>query len=116
MHFIHFAKNSTFHCEIKHIDVRYHYLRVVLDEKFLELLKIYTDDHGSDIWPIFYQGVSLRLIVCVSWQSPPHSWEVMDPFLFGENSFFSFCLWGSQLSLLAIVRCVIFEAIGIQND
>lgn len=46
---IHLAKNSTFHAKSKHIDVRYHWIRDVLDAKFLELEKIHTDDNGSDM-------------------------------------------------------------------
>ncbi|KAF3634692.1 putative phosphatidylserine synthase 2-like [Capsicum annuum] len=45
---IHPGKNSTFHGRSKHIDVRYHWIRDVLDSKLLELEKIHTDDNGSD--------------------------------------------------------------------
>ena len=47
--FIHLGKNSTFHGRSKHIDVRYHCIRDVLDSKLLELEKIHTDDKGSDM-------------------------------------------------------------------
>ena len=43
------GKNSTFHGRSKHIDVRYHWIRDVLDSKFLELEKIHTNDNGSDM-------------------------------------------------------------------
>lgn len=46
---IHLAKNSTFHAKSKHIDVRYFWIRDVLDAKLLELEKIHTDDNGSDM-------------------------------------------------------------------
>ncbi|KAF3657946.1 hypothetical protein FXO37_14648 [Capsicum annuum] len=40
-------KNSTFHGWSKYIDVRYHWIRDVLDSKLLELEKIHTDENGS---------------------------------------------------------------------
>ena len=46
---IHLSKNSTFHSRSKHIDVRYHWIREVLNDKLLELEKIHTDDNGSDM-------------------------------------------------------------------
>ncbi|GMI93104.1 hypothetical protein HRI_002979700 [Hibiscus trionum] len=33
----------------KHIDVRYHWIRDVLEAKLLELEKIHTDDNGADM-------------------------------------------------------------------
>ncbi|CAL1407753.1 unnamed protein product [Linum trigynum] len=39
-------KSSTWS---KHIDVRYHWIRDVLEEKLLELNKVHTDDNGSDM-------------------------------------------------------------------
>lgn len=38
---IHLSKNSTFHSRSKHIDVRYHWIRDVLDSKLLQLEKIF---------------------------------------------------------------------------
>ena len=46
---IHLGKNSTFHARSKHIDVRYHWIRDVLNSKLLELEKIHTDDNGADM-------------------------------------------------------------------
>ena len=46
---IHLSKNLTFHSKSKHIDVRYHWIKQVLEEKQLLLEKIHTDDNGSDI-------------------------------------------------------------------
>ena len=45
---IHLSKNSTFHSRSKHIDVRHHWIRDVLDEKLLQLEKVHTDENGSD--------------------------------------------------------------------
>ena len=46
---IHLSKNSSFHYRTKHIDVRYHWIRDVLDMKLLHIQKIHTDDNGSDM-------------------------------------------------------------------
>jgi len=46
---IHLGKNLTFHSKlVSNIDVRYHWIRNVLDTKFLELEKIHNDKNGSD--------------------------------------------------------------------
>lgn len=46
---IHLCKNSTFHSRSKHIDVRYHWIRDVLESKRLVLEKVHTDDNGADM-------------------------------------------------------------------
>jgi len=46
---IHLGKNSTFHSRSKHIDVRYHWIRDVLDVRLLELAKVHTDDNGANM-------------------------------------------------------------------
>ncbi|CAH9086863.1 unnamed protein product [Cuscuta epithymum] len=46
---IHLGKNPTFHSRSKHIDVRYHWIRDVLDARQLELVKVHTDDNGADM-------------------------------------------------------------------
>ena len=46
---IHLSKNSTFHSKSKNIDVRYHWIRDVLEEKLLQLKKFYTNENGSDM-------------------------------------------------------------------
>ncbi|GMJ01978.1 hypothetical protein HRI_003867000 [Hibiscus trionum] len=46
---IHLGKNSTFHARPKYIDVRYHWIRDVLEANLLELEKIHTDDNGADM-------------------------------------------------------------------
>ena len=46
---IHLAKNSSYHSQTKHIDVRYHWIRDVVSSKLLKLEKIHTDDNGSDM-------------------------------------------------------------------
>ncbi|KAK9697582.1 hypothetical protein RND81_08G046600, partial [Saponaria officinalis] len=46
---IHLAKNPAYHLRSKYIDVRYHWIRDVLEEKKLQLVKIHTDDNWSDM-------------------------------------------------------------------
>ena len=46
---IHLSKNSTYHSRSKHIDVRYHWIRDVLELKELQLEKVHTNDNGSDM-------------------------------------------------------------------
>ena len=43
------ARNPVFHAKTKHIDVKYHFIREVLDSKLLELVKVHTDDSSADI-------------------------------------------------------------------
>ena len=46
---IHLAKNSTFHSKAKHIHLKYHYIRFVLDEELLKLEKIHTSQNPADM-------------------------------------------------------------------
>jgi len=46
---IHLSKNLTFHSRSNHIDVRYHWIRNVLDARLLELAKVRTNDNGADM-------------------------------------------------------------------
>ena len=46
---IHLSKNASFHSRSKHIDVRYHWIRDVLDSKQMQLEKVHTDDNGADM-------------------------------------------------------------------
>ena len=42
---IHLAKNSALHSKTKHIQLRYHFIRSVLEDGQLKLDKIHTDDN-----------------------------------------------------------------------
>lgn len=46
---IHLSKNSTFHSRSKHIDIKYHWIRDVLDAKLLEVQKVHTNENGADM-------------------------------------------------------------------
>ena len=46
---IHLAENDSFHARMKHIDVKYHDIRLWLKNKEFELVKIHTDCNPADI-------------------------------------------------------------------
>ena len=46
---IQLAKNPMFHSRSKHIDIHYHWIREVLDEKKLKLEKIHTNFNWYDM-------------------------------------------------------------------
>jgi hypothetical protein len=46
---IHLAKNSTFHSNTKHIQLRYHFIRSVLEDGHLKLEKIYTSHNPANM-------------------------------------------------------------------
>ena len=43
------AKNPVFHAKTKHIDVKYHFIRDMLEDKLLDLVKVHTDDNPADL-------------------------------------------------------------------
>ena len=46
---IHLAKNVAYHSRTKHIQRRYHWLREKVDDGEFTLVKIHTDENGSDM-------------------------------------------------------------------
>jgi len=46
---IYLAKNQAYHARTKHIDVRFHFVREILDEGDIKLLKIHTEENPVDI-------------------------------------------------------------------
>ena len=38
-----------FHAKTKHIFVKYHFIRDVLEDKLMELVKVHTDDNPVDL-------------------------------------------------------------------
>jgi len=46
---IYLAKNQVYHARMKHIDVRFHFLRKILDEGDIKLQKIHTKENPADI-------------------------------------------------------------------
>ncbi|CAA0824274.1 cysteine-rich RLK (RECEPTOR-like protein kinase) 8 [Striga hermonthica] len=43
------SKNAMYHSRTKHIDVRYHWLRQVVEEQLFKLEKIHTDKNPGDM-------------------------------------------------------------------
>ncbi len=46
---IHLSKNASFHSRSKHIEVRYHWIRDVLNSKQMQIEKVHTYDNGADM-------------------------------------------------------------------
>ena len=46
---IHLAKNSVFHSRTKHIELKYHFIRSILDEELLKQEKIHTSQNPADM-------------------------------------------------------------------
>ena len=51
------AKNQMYHARMKHIDVRFHFVREILDEGDIELLKIHTKENLADMLTKMVSGV-----------------------------------------------------------
>ena len=43
------AKNPVFHAKTKHIAVKYHFIRDVLEDKQMELVKVHTTENPADL-------------------------------------------------------------------
>ena len=43
------AKNRVFHAKTKHIDVKYHFIKDMLEDKLMVLVKVHTDDNPTDL-------------------------------------------------------------------
>ncbi|PNX69499.1 retrovirus-related Pol polyprotein from transposon TNT 1-94 [Trifolium pratense] len=46
---LHLAKNQVHHARTKHIDVRYHFVRDVVEEGNISLTKVHTDENSADM-------------------------------------------------------------------
>ena len=46
---IQLAKNPMFHAKTKHVDVRYHFIREVLEDKQIQLVKVHTTENPADL-------------------------------------------------------------------
>ncbi|MCO5579023.1 hypothetical protein L7F22_032875 [Adiantum nelumboides] len=43
------AKNPVFHAKNKHIDVKYHCIWDMLEDKLMELVKVHIDDNSANL-------------------------------------------------------------------
>lgn len=46
---LHLAKHQVFHERSKHIDIRLHFIRDLVEKGVVELVKVHTDDNASDM-------------------------------------------------------------------
>jgi len=49
MNTIYLAKNQVYHARTKHIDVRFHFVRDILNEGDFELVKVHTKENPTDM-------------------------------------------------------------------
>ena len=49
MSVIQLTQNLVFHVKTKHFEVRYHFVREVLEEKRKELVKVHKDNNSADM-------------------------------------------------------------------
>jgi len=54
---IYLAKNQVYHVRMKHVDVRFHFVREILDEGDIKLLKIHTKENPADMLTKIVSGV-----------------------------------------------------------
>ncbi|XXG64806.1 hypothetical protein AAC387_Pa05g2660 [Persea americana] len=58
---IHLAKNSAFHPKTKHIRIKYHFIRWLLEEKVLKLEKILSSENPADMFTKVVTTEKLKL-------------------------------------------------------
>ena len=46
---IQLAKNPVFHAKTKHVDVKYHFIREVIEDKQIQLVKVHTIENPVDL-------------------------------------------------------------------
>ena len=56
------SKNSMCHSRLKHIEVRYHWLRLVVKQQSFELEKIHTDENSVDMLTKVMSREKLKLL------------------------------------------------------
>jgi len=57
MNAIYLAKKQVYHVRMKHIDVSFYFVREILDENDIELLKIHTKENSADMLTKVVSGV-----------------------------------------------------------
>ena len=46
---IQLARNPVFHAKTKHVDVKYHFIRELIEDKQLQLVKVHTTENPADL-------------------------------------------------------------------
>ncbi|CAN0860294.1 Retrovirus-related Pol polyprotein from transposon TNT 1-94 [Linum grandiflorum] len=54
-------RNTMYHSRTKHIDVRYHWLRDVIEEQMMKLKKVHTDKNCADVLTKVVPGSKVEL-------------------------------------------------------
>ncbi|GJZ66601.1 hypothetical protein Tco_0623297 [Tanacetum coccineum] len=57
---IHLSRNHVFHERTKHINVRYHFIREVLEAKTVKVLKVGTEHNAADALTKVVPGLKLQ--------------------------------------------------------
>ena len=52
-----YLANRVYHARTKHVDVRFHFVRKILDESEIKLQKIHTKENPTDILTKIVSGV-----------------------------------------------------------
>ena len=74
---IHLAKNSEFHSKTKYIQLKYHFIRLVLKDGELKLEKIHTSQNPSDMLTKVVTREKLRIcLVSIDLQGWQWRWEI----------------------------------------
>ncbi|MCO5578230.1 hypothetical protein L7F22_032068 [Adiantum nelumboides] len=46
---IQLARNPIYHSKTKHVDVKYHFIREMVEDKQVQLVKVHTTDNSADL-------------------------------------------------------------------
>ncbi|GKC56415.1 hypothetical protein Tco_1084013, partial [Tanacetum coccineum] len=57
---IHLSRNAMFHERTKHINVRYHFIREIVESREIEVAKIGTKDNAADAFTNFVPGPKFK--------------------------------------------------------
>ncbi|GJR03668.1 retrovirus-related pol polyprotein from transposon TNT 1-94 [Tanacetum coccineum] len=60
---IHLAKNQVYHARTKHIDVRYHFIREILEEGGVRIQKIHTLENPADMLTKVVAGIKIEELI-----------------------------------------------------
>ncbi|GJS48325.1 retrovirus-related pol polyprotein from transposon TNT 1-94 [Tanacetum coccineum] len=99
---IHLAKNQVYHARTKHIDVRYHFIREILEEGGVRIQKIHTSKNPADMLTKVVAGIKINEVVfrqggelLVKWLN----WEDMqDMQICKLKEYASYASWRSQVA------------------
>ncbi|GJY97481.1 retrotransposon protein, putative, ty1-copia subclass [Tanacetum coccineum] len=104
---IHLSRNHVFHERTKHINVRYHFIREVLEAKTVEVLKVGTEHNAADALTKVVPGLKLQ-----------HCLELLSVDVLADSvrcdSFFDEGLTTVQIRINVLDNSPLFD--GLLND